>query len=77
MLFKGGAYLEKIAQVRIMAFDKTGTLTPGKPVVTDVRPFINYSEDDVLQLAASAELGSEHHVGRAIIDAADAPAIWS
>ncbi len=67
VLFKGGAYLEKIALVRVMAFDKTGTLTPGKPVVTDVRPFIDYSEEDVLRFAASAELASEHHIGRAII----------
>ena len=67
VLFKGGAYLEKLALVRVMAFDKTGTLTPGKPVVTDVRPFIDYSEDDVLRFAASAELSSEHHIGRAII----------
>jgi len=70
VLFKGGAYLEKVAQVDTIAFDKTGTLTPGKPVVTDVRPFNKYSTDDVLRLAASAELGSEHHIGRAIIDAA-------
>ncbi len=72
VLFKGGAYLEKIALVRIMAFDKTGTLTPGKPVVTDVHPFIEYSKDDVLRHAASAELASEHHIGRAIIDEARA-----
>ncbi len=72
VLFKGGAYLEKIAQVRVMAFDKTGTLTPGKPVVTDVRPFIDYTEEDVLRFAASAELASEHHVGRAIIEEARA-----
>lgn len=72
VLFKGGAYLEKLAQVDILAFDKTGTLTHGKPVVTDVRSFINYTDDDVLRLAASAELPSEHHVGRAIIERARA-----
>jgi Cd2+/Zn2+-exporting ATPase len=72
VLFKGGVYLEKMATVDIIAFDKTGTLTPGRPVVTDVRPFNNYSEDDVLRLAASAELSSEHHIGRAIIEAARA-----
>ncbi len=72
VLFKGGAYLEKIAQVDTVAFDKTGTLTVGKPVVTDVRSFNTYSDDDVLRLAASAELGSEHHIGRAILEAARA-----
>lgn len=70
VLFKGGAYLEKIAQVGIVAFDKTGTLTPGRPVVTDVRSFIDYSNDDVLRLAAGAEQPSEHHLGRAIIEEA-------
>ncbi|MGL4648143.1 MAG: heavy metal translocating P-type ATPase, partial [Caldilineaceae bacterium] len=70
VLFKGGAYLEKIAQVDTLAFDKTGTLTPGKPVVTDVRSFNKYSDDDVLRLAAGAELGSEHHIGRAIVEEA-------
>lgn len=70
VLFKGGAYLEKIADVTIVAFDKTGTLTPGKPVVTDVRSFIRYSDDDVIRIAASAELSSEHHIGRAIIEEA-------
>ncbi len=72
VLFKGGVYLEKVAQVSIVAFDKTGTLTPGKPVVTDVRSFNKYSDDDVLRLAAGAELPSEHHIGRAIIEAARA-----
>ena len=72
VLFKGGVYLEKIAEVDVLAFDKTGTLTPGKPVVTDVRPFIHYTEDDVLRLAAGAELASEHHIGKAIVEAARA-----
>jgi Cd2+/Zn2+-exporting ATPase len=72
VLFKGGVYLEKIAEVDVLAFDKTGTLTPGKPVVTDVRSFINYSDDDVLRLAAGAELPSEHHIGKAIVEAARA-----
>lgn len=72
VLFKGGVYLEKVAQLDTLALDKTGTLTEGKPVVTDVRPFIQYSEDDVLRMAASAELASEHPLARAIIDAARA-----
>ena len=72
VLFKGGAYLEQMAQVTIIAFDKTGTLTPGKPVVTDIRSFIDYTDDDVIRLAASAELPSEHHIARAIIEEARA-----
>ncbi len=68
-LFKGGAYLEKMAEVTVIAFDKTGTLTYGKPVVTDVRPLNNYSKEDVIRLAAGAELLSEHPIARAIINA--------
>lgn len=67
VLFKGGAYLEKVAAINIVAFDKTGTLTHGKPTVTDLHPLSGYSADDLLRIAASAELHSEHHLGQAII----------
>ena len=75
VLFKGGAYLEKIAQVDIVAFDKTGTLTHGKPAVTNVHPLSGYSREQLLRYAASAELPSEHHVGRAIVELARAEGI--
>lgn len=67
VLFKGGAYLEKVAAINIVAFDKTGTLTHGKPTVSDLHPLSGYSADDLLRIAASAELHSEHHLGQAII----------
>ncbi|MCB0130439.1 MAG: heavy metal translocating P-type ATPase, partial [Caldilineaceae bacterium] len=70
VLFKGGAYLEKVANISVIAFDKTGTLTPGRPVVTNLHPLTGHSEADLLQLAASAETLSEHHIARAIIDEA-------
>ncbi|MEZ4870359.1 MAG: heavy metal translocating P-type ATPase [Caldilineaceae bacterium] len=70
VLFKGGAYLKKAAGVTIVAFDKTGTLTHGKPIVTDVHPLNNYSKEEVLRIAASAEMSSEHHIGQAIIEKA-------
>jgi Zn2+/Cd2+-exporting ATPase len=70
VLFKGGAYLEKLAEVTTFAFDKTGTLTTGKAVVTDVQPLNHHTAEELLQLAASAELRSEHHVGRAIVEKA-------
>lgn len=72
VLFKGGAYLEKVAEIDTFAFDKTGTLTHGRPVVTDLHPLTGFSEAELLQKAASAELLSEHHIGRAIIEAAQA-----
>ncbi|RIK40034.1 MAG: cadmium-translocating P-type ATPase, partial [Chloroflexi bacterium] len=70
VLFKGGAYLEKMAEVDTFAFDKTGTLTTGRVMVTDVRPLNDYTEQELLRLAASAELRSEHHIGRAIVEKA-------
>ena len=68
-LFKGGAYLEKMAEVSVIAFDKTGTLTHGKPAVTDVRPLNHYSREDVIRMAAGAELLSEHPIARAVVTA--------
>lgn len=75
ILFKGGAYLEKVAGVSTVAFDKTGTLTHGKPVVTNVHPLTGYSRQELLRLAGSAELPSEHHMGRAIVEQARAEGI--
>lgn len=72
VLFKGGVYLEKSADLDILAFDKTGTLTHGKPVLTDIKPLNNYSREDVLRIAAGAESLSEHPIARAIIAGAKA-----
>jgi Cd2+/Zn2+-exporting ATPase len=72
VLFKGGAYLELLGQVDVMAFDKTGTLTPGRPVVTNIHPLTGHSESDLLAIAASAETLSEHHIGKAIVEQARA-----
>lgn len=67
VLFKNAAALELIAKVTTVVFDKTGTLTDGKPYVTDVIPTGALDADRVLQLAASAEQGSEHPLGEAIV----------
>ena len=67
VLFKGGAYLEKAADLDLLAFDKTGTLTHGKHQLTDVVPLRGYSEEEVISLAAGAESLSEHPIGRAVL----------
>lgn len=72
ILFKSGAQLETIGRVRAIAFDKTGTLTTGKPEVVKVVPVANSSETELLQVAASLEILSEHPIGNAIVQAARA-----
>jgi Cu+-exporting ATPase len=71
ILIKGGESLETIHRVNAILFDKTGTLTRGKPAVTDILAGQGFSESQVLQWAASAEKGSEHPLGEAIVQAAE------
>ena len=71
ILIKGGEYLETAHKLQTIVFDKTGTLTKGKPSVTDVIVSGTHTEQEVLQLAASAEKGSEHPLGRAVIEAVE------
>ncbi|OPY10689.1 MAG: putative cadmium-transporting ATPase [Syntrophus sp. PtaU1.Bin005] len=66
VLIKGGAYLEEMGSLTVMAFDKTGTLTAGKPRVTDVLPAAGHSEEEILAIAAAIECRSEHPLGEAI-----------
>lgn len=66
ILIKGGEVMENLAKLNAFVFDKTGTLTKGKPEVTAIRAF-GISEEELLLMAAEAEVISEHHLGRAII----------
>jgi Cu+-exporting ATPase len=70
ILIKGGEALEVSRKIDTIVFDKTGTLTEGKPVLTDVISLGEHSEDEVLSLAATAEKGSEHPLGEAIVNGA-------
>lgn len=70
ILIKGGEVMENLAKLNAIVFDKTGTLTNGKPEVTAIKGF-GISEDDLLLLAAEAEVISEHHLGRAIVKEAE------
>lgn len=70
ILIKSGEALETAHQLDTIVFDKTGTITEGKPVVTDILVFNQQSSEDILQLAASAEIHSEHPLGTAIVEKA-------
>ncbi|NIW36427.1 MAG: copper-translocating P-type ATPase, partial [Gemmatimonadetes bacterium] len=69
VLIRGGEALETAHRVQAAVMDKTGTITEGKPSVTDVLAG-NGQPEEVLRLAASAERGSEHPLGEAIVTAA-------
>lgn len=69
VLIKSGIALETTHKIQTIVFDKTGTITEGKPKVTDVIAK-GISEEDLLQLAASAEKSSEHPLGEAIVKGA-------
>ncbi len=66
ILIKSGEALESTQNLNTVVFDKTGTITEGKPKVTDII-CENISKDELLLLAASAEKGSEHPLGEAIV----------
>jgi P-type Cu+ transporter len=73
ILIKSGETLEQAGGIRSVLLDKTGTITRGRPVLTRVTPY-GGSREEALRLAAAAEAGSEHPIGRAIRSAVqDAP----
>lgn len=67
ILIKGGEIMENFAKVDVVVFDKTGTLTEGNPSVTDVKAY-GIEEEKLLKITAEAELISEHHLGRTIVE---------
>lgn len=77
ILFKTSRALETATHLSTIVLDKTGTITEGKPVVTDLFPNESegVTEEELLGLAASVEKGSEHPLGRAIVNKAEAAAL--
>jgi len=75
ILIKSGDALESAHRIDAVVLDKTGTVTRGEPALTDVIAFRPFTEKDVLSLAASAEIGSEHPLGEAIVTGARARGI--
>lgn len=72
VLIKGGAHLEVLGTIRILALDKTGTITKGEPEVTNVLPASGSSEAELLGLSSAIERRSQHPLARAVTKAAEA-----
>jgi Cd2+/Zn2+-exporting ATPase len=71
VLIKGGAHLEKLAQVTCVAFDKTGTLSKGRLHVQSITALTGATSERILATAAALERRSEHPIGRAIVEHAE------
>ncbi|MGT2666466.1 heavy metal translocating P-type ATPase [Streptococcus rifensis] len=70
ILVKSGQALESAHLVDTVVLDKTGTITEGRPRVTSLHPQGSWTEQELLRLAASSEVGSEHPLAKALLDAA-------
>ncbi len=72
VLIRDAEALERFAAVDTLVVDKTGTLTEGKPRLAALEPQSGFDHDELLQLIAALERGSEHPLAEAIVDAAEA-----
>lgn len=72
ILIRSGEAIQTIKELDVIVFDKTGTITKGKPEVTDIVAASGFNQNDVLLYGASAEAGSEHPLGKSIVDYAKA-----
>jgi Cu+-exporting ATPase len=70
VLIRGGEALETAHKLSAIVMDKTGTLTKGEPSVTDIMEHNDFKREEILRYAASAEKGSEHPLGEAIVNKA-------
>lgn len=71
ILVKSGEALEVAHEIDTVVLDKTGTITEGRPHVTQLLPQKPWSETELLRLAASSEVGSEHPIAKAVLEAAE------
>jgi len=72
ILVKGGIFLEMPARLLAIAIDKTGTITTGRPIVAEIAPLNNHTEEELLARCAALESKSEHPYARAIVECAEA-----
>lgn len=70
ILIKDGVSLELAKKIKALVFDKTGTLTKGKSQVIEIIKLKNISKNEILRLASSLEIHSEHPIGKAIVERA-------
>jgi len=75
ILIKDAATLENTARINTIILDKTGTLTEGKPKITSIVSFGNFSEEEVLKYEASLEIKSNHPLARAISEESNRRAV--
>ena len=67
VLIKGGAVLEAVGKLRVLALDKTGTITEGRPRVTQVVPMNSMSEEEIVRIAAAIDSHSDHPLAQAVV----------
>ncbi len=67
ILIRGAEYLERSGKITTVVFDKTGTLTIGKPEVTDILSFEDYSARELMIFVGTVESGSKHPIAQAIV----------
>ncbi len=70
VLIKGGAHLEAVGKLRVLAVDKTGTITEGRPRVTQILLRAAKAESELLRVAAAIDAHSEHPLAKAVVEAA-------
>ncbi len=77
ILFKNAVALEETGKINVIALDKTGTITAGTPKVTDIYPMEGITDNELLQMAYSLEINSEHTLAKAVVERAEGDGIIS